>query len=400
MAKSSQSMRDKIRNNSKENISRDAKYINKPDGIGFLTVPTGDKIKLNILPYEVSMDKHPDKIEAGDSWYKLPYLLHRNVGAEEAAVICPRTIGKSCPICERKNEVANSKDPDKDLIKALTPSRRCLYFVEAVGDKKLSGTFLFDISYFAFQKLLDKELTDEDNEKYLGFADAVGGFTLAVRFDEETAGGYKFPKASSIKFLERDDISAKLIKTVPCLDDCLNILSAKEITKLLNDLDDDDIVDDDEPEEKPKKKAPVEDDEEESPKAKKKVVEDDDEEPAPKKKVKEEEPEEEDDEPTPKKKRAVEEDDDEPPAKKKKVVEEDDDEPPAKPKKKAPVDDDDEPPMKRGRPKKEEDDEPPKKSTAKGGKCPSGYEWGDASKKKTTHDECEDCSVWKSCTKA
>lgn len=409
MSKSSQSMRDKVRKNSKENASKDAKYINKPENISFLTVPTDEKIKLNFLPYTVSSEKHPDKIEVGDLWYKRPYLLHRNVGAEEAAIVCPKSVGRSCPICDSRNEISNGKDPDKDQIKALTPTRRVLYVVEPVGHKKLSGIHLLDISYFAFQKLLDKEMADPDNEKYVGFPDVEGGYVVAVRFDEETGGGHKFAKASSIKFMEREDeISSKLLKSVPDLDECLNILSAKEITKLFMQLDDDDMAgDEDEPEEKPRKKVSVED-EDEKPKHKKNVdddeddpKDDDDGDPPAKKTVRKEEPEEEDDPPRKKKPAKEEEDDDDPPPRKKKApVEDDDDDPPAKAKKKS-SEDDNEPPMRRGKKAKEEEeeDDPPKKTKIGGGKCPSGYKWGDASKKKTQHDECEDCSVWKSCTK-
>lgn len=402
MAKSSrQSMRDKIRKNAKESISKDAKYINKPEGISFITVPTDGKIKLNFLPYTVSSDRHPDGVAVGDLWYKRPYGLHRNVGVDDQAVICPRSIGKSCPICDRRNEVANSGNADKDLIKALSPSRRVLYVVEPVGEKKMDGIYLLDISEYAFQRLLDKELADADNDAYIGFPDVEGGYTLSVRFDKESFAGRDFAKASSIQFKTREeDLSSKLLKSVPDLDACLNILTAKQILQLLNDLEDGDIDDEDEdgeqPDKRKKERVADDDDDDDTPPAD--TDDDDDDEEPPKKKSKPAKDDDDDDEDVPPKKRKSAKDDDD--------DDDDDDEPPKKKRKPAKDDDDDDetPPMKRGRKKKaaddDDDDEPPKKSTRPGsGKCPHGYTWGDSGKKKTQHDECEDCAVWKNCVK-
>src|SRR5690554_4551425 len=77
-------------------------FLRLPKGVPIFNVEGGSRIKLDIMPYVVAMDNHPDKYEdegiamPGGLWYKLPFKIHRNIGVENDSVVCPRSFGKPC----------------------------------------------------------------------------------------------------------------------------------------------------------------------------------------------------------------------------------------------------------------------------------------------------------------
>src|SRR5262245_12225552 len=97
-------------------------YLKLPKGVNIFKETPG-KIHVDIIPYMVTdphhMDKdpeHPDGANPGNPWYKKPILVHRNVGAEKQSMICPRTAGKKCPICEERQKQQNSGVDKKEMI--------------------------------------------------------------------------------------------------------------------------------------------------------------------------------------------------------------------------------------------------------------------------------------------
>lgn len=63
-------------------------------------------------------------LDANDAWdYRLTILLHTNMGVNKDAIICLRTIGEKCPICELRAKY----DEKSQEYKALAPTRRTLY---------------------------------------------------------------------------------------------------------------------------------------------------------------------------------------------------------------------------------------------------------------------------------
>lgn len=389
----SQSMRDMVRKNSKESSNKGLRYILAPEGVGFVKVKADGKLLLNILPYEVTLKNHPDGMAIGTNWYKRPFKLHRNVGVDNALVICPTSIGKKCPICEYQKELYDKGNTDPDTLRKLRPSERVLYAVEVISGQKETGLHLLEISSFAFQKKLDAEINDPENEDFAGFADVEGGYSLRVRFAEATTGTFTYATAERIDFVKREDeISQKMLKNVPALDECLNILPYEEIKRIFLEIDDEDKDENDSP---PKRTPKEEDEDEDEPITKKKQTKDEDEDDEPPKRKREVN--EDEDEPTPPKKRPPVDDDDEPPAKRK-SKDEDEDEPPISKRPPKEEDDDDDPPKRRGRPptKKgadEDEDEPKRKKSESG--CPKGFKLGDAAREKTAHPECEECPTAK-----
>lgn len=255
-------MRDRVKQNAKESMSKGPSYLILPEGVELFDPEADKSYKLDILPYVVTDKKHLDpQAKVGELWYKKPIKIHYGVGADEIAILCPRTFGKSSPICEERNKVANDPDGDDETAKALKAKDRVLYCIRPLNGKQKDKICIWDISYYNFQELLDEELNDDDNEEYRGFPEPEDGYTLKVRFKEKKFGKNTFLRANKINFVEREDLDEEILEKVVNLDEILVLKSYDQIKKLFLELDDED--EDDEPDEKPKRKPKkVEEDEE------------------------------------------------------------------------------------------------------------------------------------------
>ena len=332
-------------------------HLKLPKGLAVFKEEPGSRVSLDIMPYEVTMANHPDRDDEyeiavpGSLWYKRPYWLHRGIGPDNKSIVCPSSNGKKCPICEyRAQLLKDGADWSDDSVKALKASARNLYIVIPKGSKKYDEKpHVWDISQFLFQAKLNEEI--EENEEYETFPDLEEGFTLRIRFSEESWGSNKFAETSRIDFKERKKpYDESILEEIPALDDLLDIQSYKVIEAMFFGGIDAESLED-----------PEEDEDEEETKPTRKTR------PAKKQEPDEDEDEEEDDE--------DEEEDDEP------EDEEEHEEPPAKPIKPT-----------RGKKAKE------KETKGKGkGKCPHGHKFGEDCEE---YDECDSCDQWEACMDA
>jgi hypothetical protein len=276
-------------------------YLNLPKGVNVFSPEPGSRVQFDILPYVITDPKHPDRnpdldiAMPGTLWYKRPFRIHRNIGIENDSVVCLASIGKRCPICEHRAKLTK-EGAEKEEIDALKSSLRNIYIVVPIGHKKFEETpYVFDISQFLFQNLLNEELEeDEDNAV---FPDLEEGKTLKVRFESRTIGsGQPFSEASRIDFVERDaTYPESILDEVPNLDEILKILSYDELHakffeidteedggKLKSATDDDDEEEEPEVEEKPKPRKSLRKPKEEIEEEEEPVVEEKDEEEEPK----------------------------------------------------------------------------------------------------------------------
>lgn len=338
-------------------------YLNLPKGLSVFREDPGSRVSLDIMPYEVTIPNHPDRNDEygnavpGNLWYKRPYWLHRNIGADNKSIVCPSSVGGKCPICEyRAQLLKEGADWSDDAVKALKPSMRNLYAIIPKGSKKYDEVpHVWDISQFLFQDKLEEEF--QENEDYDSFPDLEEGYTLQIRFSEESFGSNKFADTSRIDFKNRSKpYDESILEDIPNLDELLEVLSYKAIETLfyggvdIEDSADDEDDDDDGEQEETRRKA-------KAPGKRRVQDEDEDEED-------EDSGEDDSDEDT---------DDD---------SSEDDDEeeetPPAKSSKKA--------------------KSPAKGKKTKGkNKCPHGYKFGEDNDE---YEECEECPLWEDCEDA
>jgi len=370
-------------------------WFKLPDGVGRWTPEKAGRFSIDVLPYEVSSKHHPDDVEKECLWYKLPFQVHHGVGASNASLVCPQSVGKPCPECEERDRLyKEDSDSNEDILRTLKPQKFVAYNIVSQEDK--DRVDLLILSRGKLASPLEDELKDPDNEEHLAFFDVNdSGRTLRVRFTEESFEGKKFLKATKIDFRARDEMDedAVLSKTV-VLEDALIVPDYDDFKKIFFQEDDEEPVmdelpaskdeDEDEEEEKPKSKTKDEDedeDEDEKPKAKGKPKdedeeEDEDEKPKAKSKPKDEDEDEEEDE-----------DEDEKPKAKSKPKDEDEEEEEdedEKPKAKSkPKDEDEEEDEAKGKPKDEDEEEDEdEKPKAKGKKCKACDGSGKSSKGK------------------
>lgn len=360
MAKKKKSFRGRIGRNSEKKRAekKGLNYLKLPKGVE-LFKPEKGSIKFDIMPYVVTDEHHLDRDDengdavVGDIWWKKPFKVHKNVGINGDTVVCPKTFGKPCPICEEAKKL-NDAGEEWDDIKEIFAKDRSLYVIIPIDASKFEEEYkekpyVFDMSYHLFEKQLDEELgVDEENEV---FPNLEGGKTLDVRFRQKKFGKAVYHETAVIKFEDRDaDYEDGYEEEIPNLDEMLVVYSYAQLKSMFFEQADPEEEENEEFEE-------VEEEDEEKPKRKKKTTH---------KAVRdeEEEEEEEDDEPVRKKKPA-----------RKPVAEEEEEEEDEPVKKKA------------SRTKK------PAPKTSKT-KCPHGHTFG---KDGNDMDECSDCDLWDDC---
>lgn len=218
-------------------------WFKLPEGITLLEVP--DKaitITLDILPYEVKSDNHPDKQEPGTIWYKMPFYTHKNIGASNESVVCPTSLGRPCPICEvRKELVDDDYNKNKKQIVALNYQNHVIYNAKNPADE--DAVVVFHASRGKFPKQLEKELVEGDDGIQCFYDCTDVGKTLKVRFSEETFSGddgkpATYFGASRIDFLDREAMDEdEVLGKTACLEECLDVMSYDKLKSLFLQLE-------------------------------------------------------------------------------------------------------------------------------------------------------------------
>lgn len=240
-------------------------YLNLPEGIKLYKPTPGERESFDVLPYEITDKNHPDinketGLVVGELWYKRPFRVHKNVGAQNDTYVCLTSFGEPCPICEyRARRAKEGASPDE--LQAFNSSRRNLYAVIPRGVAKTpEKVHVFDFSQFLFQDLLNQELNED--EDYEVFPEPEEGYTLKVRWDEKSFNKNTFAQANRIDFKEREEvITEEELEDVPNLDELLKRLSYEELEARLFEIDLDkgeqeevNSSDEDDDDEKPRKK--------------------------------------------------------------------------------------------------------------------------------------------------
>jgi hypothetical protein len=211
------------------------KYLDLPKGVKMLKIPEGLRsFTLDFMPYEVTNKKHLERDDAagvavpGTLWYRSPLRIHKNVGSDSETVICPRTIGKPCPICEYQVKRIR-EGADKEEFKLLYPQERSLYVVIPVGHKDFDEVpMVWDMADFLFQETLIEELRENDENE--DFFSLENGKTASLRLKWKEMGKSSFPEIVSITFSEREDgYKESVMEDIPDLDGMLKVLSYEEI---------------------------------------------------------------------------------------------------------------------------------------------------------------------------
>lgn len=243
MRKSKVSFREKMMVNQKDRKEsrKSYGYLNVPAGIKTLSLEEGTPfIFVDFLPYEVTDQHHPDRNEEYDIampetlWHKRPFKVHRNVGANDESVVCPKSVGKPCPICDYR--VKRIKEgADKEEYKLLYPKDRTLFIVVPLDLPKHEAIpHIWDMSDALLLKPLEEALAEVDNPPY---ADLNEGKTIKLYLRWKELGDNKYCEVRHAEPLDREPYDESILDEVPNLDEMFKILSYKEIENKFFELD-------------------------------------------------------------------------------------------------------------------------------------------------------------------
>lgn len=229
-----------------KNKSKGFSYLNLPKGLEMYKEPFGEVV-LDIIPYTVTDTRHPDYFEgdsdsavSGELWYRRPIQVHRNIGADKETVVCPKTIGKKCPICEEKDKQYKDGVASEDVIGKT--SFRSLYFVVPKKHKDYEEEpYVWDISQYCFGDELNETLEEDPGDA--NFPELDGGKTLKIKFAKKKFGTNDFAFAKRINFLKRKKAYPEsIMEGLPSLDDIFTVRSYKDLQHLFFEMDDEDDV--------------------------------------------------------------------------------------------------------------------------------------------------------------
>jgi hypothetical protein len=222
---------------------------------------------LDIVPFKIGGKHHPDvasgEAEIGDEDYILDIKVHRSIGPKKTNLICPRTYGKSCPICDYLDSIKNVHGWDSaefTAVKKYNAQRKAVYFVvdPNSSEKKIQ---LFESSYANFQKeLLEQAQADgaEEGLDIIPFAEWPKGCTIKFRVNMVKNGGspFPYPEYKNFKFVARKgtEYPKDFLDDVPSLDELMIIHSHDDIEAMFNGEADEES---DDPFEEEKEESPV-----------------------------------------------------------------------------------------------------------------------------------------------
>jgi hypothetical protein len=253
-----------------------SKAINRPDGMGYFKIESKPGIhKIDILPYIAG--KGNECCDKGKVWYERTYFIHRNVGPQKDTYVCPaRSFNKRCPICEERTKMeqkhaGKDKKVRAELLRPYNTSERQIFLVREYDKNGQPGPMLFwEISNYAFGRLLDQRVKNDEDARGKFFYPTKDGKTLTLSVEEKAMGDGTFPSVSAIDFEPRKKehrFGEEILEEAPCLDDMLKEVDYKTLKKAWNaaavededddkDEEDEDLgEDDDEPKKKSKKKS-------------------------------------------------------------------------------------------------------------------------------------------------
>lgn len=215
--------REQVAANAADGAGRGAgSWMDLPEGVREWHPETAGVQRIDVVPYEVTSDHHPDRVEKGCLWYKYPFAIHYGVGVENTSVVCPTSVGRPCPICEERNRLAKNWAENEEVCRSLRAQKWVAYNIVDPDDPDRVALFAFSRGKFA--AFLETELTEGDEDNLAFYDVTEDGRTLKVRFSKDTYDGKAFIKATRLDFIQRDAMDEdEILGRVVCLDEVLQV---------------------------------------------------------------------------------------------------------------------------------------------------------------------------------
>ena len=219
--------------------------------------PTIGKHTLAIIPYNVPIKSNdespfrsvpnspfnkpftPEEFEEENLFdYKLTILVHTNIGKDRKHVVCPRTIGHKCPICEEQQDRLKDEDADEDTIRALGVGKWVVYNVVSLDSPEdiEKGVQLWQAPHQAIEDELSMlsiytdEVTGEIVER--PYDAPHEGWTVSIERTDAGYTGVGIFKQKEENRLSQDQWDALYGQAV-CLDSVVAVKTYDELKELL-----------------------------------------------------------------------------------------------------------------------------------------------------------------------
>ena len=297
---------------SRDSYGESADYFKKGTKIKKWNPKDGEHM-IDIIPFIAG--KHHPTIAEGKPAYVLDIWVHRNVGSDSGAYVCPQKNYKQrCPICEYQRVMRKEGSYTDDEIKELNAKRRVMYNVLSYDSQEdiQKGVQIFEVSHFFMEKHLAELAKKPKSGGFIPFAHPELGKSISWKINTKGQYGEWFGH----KFVDREDeITDETLEEAQVLDELIHIPTTKELEKVVKAA----FAEREEDEEEGDDEEEIEEDDDEE-------VEEDEEEDGDEDDEDEDEEEEEEVKPSKKKKKAAPAKKEKSSKKKKPVVEDDDDE--------------------------------------------------------------------------
>ena len=198
-------------------LSEDALDHHKID---IFKAKAGEQTYINILP-------PPDD----ESYFAFRLAVHYDIGGRNNFLCLDRMLNQACPVCEKRRRLQAEEEPDADLLRALSPKIRYLFFVidDCDAEGRAKGIQLYDAPMTVNQNVLSMS-SDQRSGDVIDISDPEEGRCL--RF-EKTGKGIQ-TRYSGFQLIKRDPIGRDIVDLVPTFEELLVVPTYDEVKKCLD----------------------------------------------------------------------------------------------------------------------------------------------------------------------
>ncbi len=222
--------------------------FNLPDGMEQFDVKKSGTIRIDIVPYVVREESHPERIKKKTLWPKRMFRAH---STPMGKIICPKSVDptRKCRHCKKffdlkkecdENEEMSDKQKDKILAPFKGQTWEAFFILNPKNPKKV---MFYPTSWGKFPKKLAEVCETTSQKNLLYFEPTTDGKTLKCAFNKKVFNGSQFFECVNIEFKPREELDeAMIIKQTKDIASLLNVLPDETLKKMFyqNDSKDDD----------------------------------------------------------------------------------------------------------------------------------------------------------------
>lgn len=193
---------------------------------------------VDFIPFNATEDNPlviAGKAEVGDPMYSLDYFVHRNVGPNNANIVCLKQYGEDCPLCresKRLKELGGEENEKK--AQKLNAKRRVVYVVH---DLKTNKYGYWDTGYKSVEEPIMNRARMTKDPKTQAAANVFDWHDgMSVRFlgTKKKFEGKEYNEPSTFDFEPREPLSDEVLSHSIDLATVIKKTSAEDMEKLIS----------------------------------------------------------------------------------------------------------------------------------------------------------------------